>query len=314
VEYRFKAITKCPFCDNTDFNILGKRLNHSQGLNPHKKTGITTTVVKCKRCGLIFPNPLPVPKNISDHYGVPPEQYWKPDYFNVNENHLNGFINWMNNVQPIDKGSKILDIGAGLGRSMIAFEKHGYDAYGVEPSEPFYHRAIEKLGVKKDKLKLSMIENCNYKENSFDVVVFSAVLEHLYAPAMVLEKAMSWLKPNGLMFIEVPSANWVTNKIYNFIYRIRGKDYVGNLSPMHQPYHLYEFSKKSFELHSLKHNYEIADSKNYVCQTFMPKIIDPVYKMVYEENKHRHGPGNMVKKKVNCQASGKILCRLRVNC
>lgn len=278
MNYRFKKISKCPFCKTENFKLLGKRLNNSQGLNPHKKIGITTSIVRCKQCKLIFPNPLPIPQNINDHYGVPPEDYWKPEYFIFNENYLDGLINWMNEIHPIATGSKILDIGAGLGKAMKALEKNGYDAFGIEPSEPFYQRAIEKIGINKDKLKLSMVEDCDFDENTFDVILFTAVLEHLYDPVTVIEKVMTWLKPNGLLFIEVPSADWLTNRIYNFIYKIKGKDYVGNLSPMHEPYHLYEFSKKAFEIHSCNSNYEIAAYKYYVCQTFLPKIFDPFLK------------------------------------
>ena len=63
-------------------------------------------------------------------------------------------------------------------------------------------------------------------------------------------------------------------RFYNFIYKIQGKDYVGNLSPMHEPYHLFEFSKKAFEIHSKNSNYDIVDYKYYVCQTFLPKIFE----------------------------------------
>jgi len=130
-----------------------------------------------------------------------------------------------------------------------------------------------------------MIEDCDFEENTFDVILFTAVLEHLYEPAAIIEKVMTWLKPNGLLFIEVPSSDWLTNKIYNFIYRIQGKDYVGNLSPMHEPYHLYEFSKRAFEIHAKESNYEIADCQYYVCQTFLPKIFDPFLKWYMKKTK-----------------------------
>jgi hypothetical protein len=72
--------------------ILGKRLNGSQGKNPKKKIGITTTIVKCTGCGLIYSNPQPVPFDIQDHYGVPPENYWKEDYFTITDNYFQGEI------------------------------------------------------------------------------------------------------------------------------------------------------------------------------------------------------------------------------
>lgn len=274
--YSFKEIEECTFCGSKNFSILGKRLNRSQGFNPQKKHGITTTIIKCRNCDLICSNPMPIPKNIESHYGVPPEEYWKPEYFEVHENELDSLVNWMNSIQNIEKGSKVLDIGAGLGKAMIAFEKKGYDVYGIEPSKPFYDMAINKMGIKSDKLKLSMIEDCEYDDNSFDVILFTAVLEHLYEPSEIINKVMKWLKPNGLLFIEVPSSKWAVNKLINFIYKLRGLAYVGNLSPMHNPYHLYEFSEKSFEFHSKKNGYKIADYKFNICQTFLPKIFDPL--------------------------------------
>ncbi len=278
MNYNFINQNECPFCNTKKVKILGKRLNNSQGPAPHKKSGITTSIMKCKECELVFANPMPIPNKISDHYGVPPENYWKPEYFEVNEHYLSPLINWMNNIQPIKKESKILDVGAGIGKAMISLQKSGYDAYGLEPSEPFYDRAINKMGVNKEKLTLSAVEDANYENEFFDVILITAVLEHLYYPANVIDKLMDWLKPNGLLFIEVPSSKWFTNKLYNLFYKITGKDYVGNLSPMHEPYHLYEFAYKTFAKHATKAGYEIADHKYYVCDTFLPKIFDPFFK------------------------------------
>ena len=278
MNYNFKEIDKCCFCNSKEFKILGKRLNSSQGYNPQKKCGITTTIVKCENCGLIFSNPLPIPCKIEEHYGVLPENYWKPQYFEIQDNYMDGLIKWMNSIEKIEKGAKILDIGAGIGKAMVAFELKGYDVYGIEPSLPFYERAIEKMNLKKEKIKLSMIEDCEYDENTFDVILLTTVLEHLYEPSFILNKVLKWLKTNGLLFIEVPSSDWVVNKIINCSYRLRGKDYVGNLSPMHEPFHLYEFSKKSFEINSKINDYEIVDYRYYVCETFMPKFIDPFIK------------------------------------
>ena len=69
--YHFNFIGHCNMCGSLAGNhkILGKRLNQSQGKNPQKKTGITTTICKCTTCGLIYSNPQPVPLDIQDHYG-----------------------------------------------------------------------------------------------------------------------------------------------------------------------------------------------------------------------------------------------------
>jgi 2-polyprenyl-3-methyl-5-hydroxy-6-metoxy-1,4-benzoquinol methylase len=278
--YYFNEIPTCNMCGASaeHFSILGKRLNGSQGKNPSKKMGITTTIIKCKNCELIFPNPQPIPFDIQDHYGIPPETYWTQEYLTVRDSYFLNEINTLRKLQPFEDGMKSLDIGAGIGKSMIAMAKAGYQSYGFEASEPFYERAIRKMGISPNHLKLGMIENVDYPENTFDFITFGAVLEHLYDPANSIEKALKWLKPGGIIQIEVPSSGWLTNKIINFYYKLRKGDYVANLSPMHEPYHLYEFSLKSFEKHAQVYNYTIAQADYYVCDTYLPKVLDGILK------------------------------------
>lgn len=100
--------------------VLGKRLNGSQGRNPKVKIGITTTIVKCTNCGLIYSNPQPIPFDIQDHYGIPPESYWTEDYFTITEDYFQEQIVKLKTLLDFKEGMKSLDIGAGLGKQMIA--------------------------------------------------------------------------------------------------------------------------------------------------------------------------------------------------
>ncbi|MBL0329724.1 MAG: class I SAM-dependent methyltransferase [Bacteroidetes bacterium] len=276
LKYHFIPISNCNMCGSPSHNhrILGKRLNASQGKKPKSKTGITTSVVKCKTCGLIYSNPQPIPFNIQDHYGIPPENYWKSDYFTINDTYFKYEIDVLRTLIPNFNGLKALDIGAGLGKSMIALDKVGFETYGLEPSEPFYKKAIEKMKINPERLKLGMLEEVNYPENEFEFITFGAVLEHLYSPGESIEKALHSLKPNGIIHIEVPSSNWLVNKLINAYYRLIGTDYVANISPMHPPYHLYEFSLEAFQLHGKKNNYEVIHHEYHVCETYLPKFLN----------------------------------------
>ncbi len=254
--------------------ILGRRLNKSQGKNPKNKIGLTTTVCKCSNCGLIYSNPQPIPLDIQDHYGVPPEDYWKEEYFQQNPDYFVGEIKQLKQLIDFKAGMKSLDIGAGLGKQMLALENIGFDAYGLEPSVEFHKRATSKMGIKEEKLKLGMIEELEYEENQFDFISFGVVLEHLYDPSKALEKAMKWLKKDGIIHIEVPSSNWFIGKLINKFYRFKLTDFVGNISPMHEPYHLYEFSLESFTENSKINQFSIAHFEYYVCQTFLPRVFN----------------------------------------
>lgn len=59
---------------------------------------------------------------------------------------------------------------------------------------------------------------------------------------------------------------------------MKGLDYVANISPMHAPFHLTEFSYRSFVENATINNFKIKDHGYYVCKTFMPKVLDPMLK------------------------------------
>jgi ubiquinone/menaquinone biosynthesis C-methylase UbiE len=279
LKYSFEEMERCNMCgqETSKNKILGQRMNRSQGMRPKTASGITTSVVKCTRCGLIYSNPLPIPSNIQDHYGVPPEDYWQEEYFTLDPEYFSEELSIADKLLPFEKGMKALDIGAGLGKCMIALENAGFEAYGFEPSVPFRERAISKMGINAERLKQGMIEEVDYPEAYFDFITFGAVLEHLYNPAECIEKALRWLKPNGILHIEVPSSDYLIPKILNLYYRAIGTNYVNNISPMHEPFHLYEFSLKSFEEHSKRLNYDIAFHKYYVCGIYhIPRVLHPV--------------------------------------
>ena len=245
--------------------------------DPRKKSGITVSVKQCTNCHLIYSSPQPVPHDIQDHYGIPPEEYWRPEYFIFHPEYFVQEIEIAKRMLNFQNGMKALDIGAGIGKSMIALEKAGFDVVGFEPSAPFYERAISKMKIDPARIKLGMIENVEFEENSFDFITFMAVFEHLYHPADSLQKALNWLKPNGVIHIEVPSSNYFAAKLVNKLYRLMGTNYVANISPMHDPFHLYEFSKKSFEELGKKLHFKIDYVQYHVCENlYFPRIFNGI--------------------------------------
>ena len=256
MKYTFHNVDACNMCGG-EGRIWGRRLNTPQGLRPRKRIGISTTVMRCRECGLIYSNPLPVPENISDHYGVPPEDYWRDEYFEVADDHFAGELARIKQLVP--EARTFLDIGAGIGKTMRSID---LEAYGMEPSEPFYERAITRMGISPDRLKLSSFEDADYPQ-MFDIISFGVVLEHLYDPSAALEKALTWLNPGGIIFIEVPSSEYLISRLMNLYFWLARTDLVVNISPMHNPFHLYEFTERSFILNGERLGYEIVRVDRY---------------------------------------------------
>ncbi len=282
--YEFVEVNARNMCGTpaAEARVLGRRMNRSQGLRPTRRVGIATTVVKCRSCDLVFSNPLPVPPLLTQHYGVPPESYWTEAYFVQQDDYFSGQIGRYLQLSGATSGAglRALDIGAGVGKCMRALERAGFEAIGIEPSAPFYERALRDLGVSPSQLALTMLEDAEFAAGSFDFVTLGAVLEHLYDPAGSIEKALHWAKPGGLIHIEVPSSKWLTNKISNLAYALQGLDYVSNISPMHSPFHLYEFGLRSFEHNAKILNYEIAHHEYVVCSTYLPRALDLIFRPI----------------------------------
>ena len=279
MNYLFFEKPECHFCGTStnENKILGLRLNKSQGLNPKNKTGIAVSVIKCKKCSLIYSNPQPVPVNIQDHYGIPPENYWKEEYFSVDENYFSDQIKIAKKLIDFTDGMDALDIGAGLGKCMISLNSNGFNTFGIEPSITFRDKAIEKMKIDPEKIKLGMVEEVDFPEESFDFITFGAVLEHLYNPAEAIEKTLKWLKPNGVIQIEVPSSKWLIPKFFNFYFKLRRTNYVTNLSPMHEPFHMFEFDLNSFKELSKSQAFDIAHHEYMIGDIYhMPKFIHPL--------------------------------------
>ena len=279
--YFFEEIKKCNFCTNpsTENKILGIRLNTSQGLNPKDKCGIAVSIFRCSVCNLIYSNPQPIPVNIQDHYGVPPETYWKEEYFSYDPSYFKAQITTAKKIISFQPEMKALDIGSGLGKCMISLSNAGFDTYGIEPSITFRDKAISKMGIDADRLKLGMLEEVEYDISTFDFITFGAVLEHLYDPAGSIKTALNWLKPGGVIQIEVPSSRWLISKLFNFYFKMRGTNYVTNLSPMHTPYHMFEFDIRSFEKLADQLNFEIIEHHIEVCSIYhIPKLLHPLLK------------------------------------
>jgi SAM-dependent methyltransferase len=260
-------------CGDSDARTLGRRLNCHQGLRPRRLVGVATTVVECLTCRLIYANPRPVPVAFAQHYDRAPEQYWAPSYFAQAAGYFDASAASFRRLWGGSTTPRALDVGAGIGKAMASLELNGFDAFGLEPSPAFRDAAIAN-GVQPGRLQLATIEDAVYEPRSFDLISFGAVLEHLHDPAAALERAVSWVAPGGLIFVEVPSARWLLARLLNLAYRLRGLDYVTHLSPMHQPFHLYEFTPQCFERHARRAAYEVVEQRFLPCESFMPKPAD----------------------------------------
>lgn len=274
ITYRFHFASSCVMCGagKEQHRVIGRRLDRSQGWRPGRLPGAATTVLRCHVCGLVFANPLPLPDTVQDHYGVVPEQYFGPERVKAQDQLFSGEIRCARELLSHGEGGTALDVGAGAGRVMNALREAGFDVWGIEPSPSFRGTALATYSLDPDRLRLCAIEDTWFPAESFDFITFSAVLEHLANPSVALERALAWLRPGGVIHAEVPSSDWLVGRLLNLYYRLIGSGLVTNLSPMHPPYHLYEFSIESFRRHGERIGYEVVRTQRFAGDPFVRGI------------------------------------------
>lgn len=125
---------------------------------------------------------------------------------------------YLHSLQPVldtlnvGSGSRILDIACGngiLGRWMI--ERYGCRMYGVDMS-PVALQACREGGCETQQLNLDS-DVFPYEGEQFDMVLLSAVLEHVMDPGDVLKTAWERLRPGGQVVVLTPNICWIVNRL-----------------------------------------------------------------------------------------------------
>ena len=129
-------------------------------------------------------------------------------------------------------GKSLLEVGCGTGADLDWARQRGWDVHGLELSQSAVEIA-QKQGLD---VQCSTFENANLSANSFDCIIMSQVLEHLYSPRLALQRCHQLLRPGGLILLAVPKFDsWTRHAMGNFWHNLQF------------PIHLYHFNQPVLE-------------------------------------------------------------------
>ena len=285
--YDFRRVDHCAMCATSisSSRILGLRLDRSVGLNPRNKSGMAITIHRCNVCDLIYSNPEPKPAALTDHYDIPVDSYWNEEQLSQSIEIHSRHLNKCKTLLGFYPGMKALDVGVGVGNGFAALKQAGFDTWAIEPSPSFRKKALELTQADEERIQLSSIEEADFPDEHFDFVSLSGVFEHLYDPAANLRRCMKFLKPGGIWYAEVPSSNWLIARLINRYYKLVGTSFTTNLSPMHIPFHIHEFTHRTFVKNSeIGRLYEVCSYEYEVCPVrHFPKVLHPAVNKLMEK-------------------------------
>lgn len=107
--------------------------------------------------------------------------------------------------------AKFLDVGCAFGYFVELAMRHGYDAYGFDPSAFAAKKARELVGARR--IQEGTIQEATYPKASFDVITMFDVFEHLQDPLRDMKKLRSLLKPGGVILIATGDTRSVAARI-----------------------------------------------------------------------------------------------------
>lgn len=109
------------------------------------------------------------------------------------------FITYICKKEGNIAGKKILEIGCGTGYLLYELQKLGADVFGIEPGA-YGIEGQKKYGIP---ILIDFFDS-NKITDSYDIIIFYGVLEHISDAKKFLEDVKSVLKTNGKIFLSVP--------------------------------------------------------------------------------------------------------------
>ncbi len=141
------------------------------------------------------------------------------------------YSDWIVQSYGRDKG-KLLDVGAGIPDFVYTMKKSGWDSYALEISKEQV-KLIKKYLVP-NKVWQGDFEIKKLPKNTFNVLTFWHMLEHLTYPAKAIRKSSQVLKNKGMIFAEFPNLDSLNLAIFKT-----------NYCHFDLPGHLVYYNKKS---------------------------------------------------------------------
>lgn len=107
---------------------------------------------------------------------------------------------------------RIIDLGSGNGYVAGQLCEMGYEVVGVEPSEDGIALAIKAYPYI-DFLRKSVYDDSGWEDLSgwADLVVAVEVIEHLYRPRVLVQRALQLLRPGGTLIVTTPYHGYTKN-------------------------------------------------------------------------------------------------------
>ncbi len=210
----------------------------------HSGYGRHYAIVQCQKCGLVYTDPRPSGNDIVETYQSVEDAL----YLEEREGRV---LTFERHLRPLERltglpdDRLLLDVGCYTGIFVEIAGRHGWDAWGVEPSQ----WAVEQAQARGLHVTQGTLDTAGLPEAHFDVVTMWDVIEHLTDPRGALDQVYGLLKPGGLLVVH-------TIDLDSLFARLMGPRW-----PWLMEMHLYYFSRRSLRAMLGKCGFQVLDDR-----------------------------------------------------
>jgi SAM-dependent methyltransferase len=208
----------------------------------------------------VYPRPFLLPSS------NPYLEHEQDSYFRAQDRsvkHAAGVLLARHAEELLGRKGRLLELGCGRGDLLAAAATEGWSVRGVEWTPAF----ADGSGIE---VEIAPVDTATSLDDTHDVVYLAAILEHLYEPVRCLRRVHGSLAPGGLVFIDVPNECALWTRIGNLYMRLRGRDWVVNLSPTFPPFHVVGFCPASLRRLLEASGFEIVELNVHRWQNELP--------------------------------------------
>lgn len=210
----------------------------------HSGYGRHHPIVQCQRCGLVYTDPRPVGQDIVDNYTAVED----PLYQEEREGRV---LTFEHHLKPLERltgppdGRLLLDVGCYTGVFVEIAGRHGWEAWGVDPSR-WAARQAQSRGLH---VVQGTLETADLPEGGFAVVTMWDVIEHVTDPLETLQQTYRLLEPGGLAVVH-------TIDIESPFARLMGARW-----PWLMEMHIYYFSRRTMRAMLEKCGFQVLSDR-----------------------------------------------------
>ncbi|HTW77143.1 MAG TPA: class I SAM-dependent methyltransferase [Thermoplasmata archaeon] len=208
------SVERCPICGSVE------RTPVCDCVDPRSPGARRFPVVRCSGCGTGYVASGPVDAELADYY--------PPDYAGYSAGRSRSsqvFLKILRTLRGDQVGSTLgvpilgprtgerraLDVGIGGGGLALQMAHRGWSVYGIDFTRPGPSSAF-RAEVQFVQARAGQPPFANA---SFDLIVASHVLEHLYDPLEALRSFRSILRPGGRLVIGVPNFDSFPSRLFH---------------------------------------------------------------------------------------------------